>query len=594
MTHLPTTRKEMEQRGWEEADVILFSGDAYIDHPSFGVAVISRVLEAEGLRVAIVPQPSWHGDLRDFRRLGRPRLFFGIAPGAMDSMVNKYTAARRLRSEDAYSPDGRHDMRPDMPTIVYTECLRRLYPDVPVVLGGVEASMRRLAHYDYWQGRIRPSLLADCDADCLIWGMGEKPITEIARRLLDAIEDYHPALHYDDCGNACITRDVFREAICGNVPQIVWKSDEMPEGDAISIASYEECLRNHKAHSANFRIIEEESNAMHPRRIVQQTGGGFFICEGQYPPLTTEELDAIYDLPYTRLPHPKYNGHRIPAYEMIRHSITMHRGCFGGCAFCTISAHQGKFVASRSKESILREAEAITRMPDYRGTISDLGGPSANMYRMGGRDRSLCERCRKPSCLHPRVCPNLLVDHRPLTDIYTSVAAMPNVRHCFVGSGVRYDLILHKNNDEALDKASMDYAKQLITHHVSGRLKVAPEHTCDHVLNLMRKPSFRLFHQFKALFDRICRGEGLKQQLIPYFISSHPGCREQDMAQLAEETRGMGYHLEQVQDFTPTPMTVSTETWATGLHPYTGESVYSAKSDDEKQKQRQYFFWWKK
>lgn len=592
--HLPTTRKEMQARGWSEADVILFSADAYIDHPSFGMAVISRVLEAEGLRVAIVPQPSWHGDLRDFSRLGRPRLFFGISPGAMDSMVNKYTAARRLRHEDAYSPDGQHSLRPDMPTVTYTDCLRRLYPDVPVVLGGVEASMRRLAHYDYWQDRICPGLLAECDADVIVWGMGEKPMSEIARRLTAAVDTYHPALHYNEQGEGCITRETFRDVILGAdaVQQTVWTSNEKPI-DALQLSSYEECLSNGKAHAANFRIIEEESNAMHPRRIVQQTKGTWMVCEPQYPPLTTAELDAIYDLPFTRLPHPKYNGHRIAAYEMIRHSVTLHRGCFGGCAFCTISAHQGKFISSRSKESIMREVEAITHMPDFRGTISDLGGPSANMYRMGGRDKRLCENCRKPSCLHPQICKNLLIDHRPLTDLYKSALAIPGVKHCFVGSGVRYDMILHDNDDDVLNAASMAYARQLIVHHVSGRLKVAPEHTADHVLYLMRKPSFMLFRRFKSLFDNICLRAGLHQQLIPYFISSHPGCEDADMDMLAKETRGMGYKLEQVQDFTPTPMTLSTETWATGIHPYTMKSIYSAKTEQAKARQRQYFFWWK-
>ena len=591
MTHLPTTRREMLERGWEQLDIILLSGDAYVDHPSFGVAVIARVLEAEGYRVGVIPQPSWHGDLRDFRRLGRPRLFFGVSPGAMDSMVNKYTAARRLRSQDAYSPDGRHDMRPDMPTIVYTDCVRRIFPDVPVVLGGVEASLRRLAHYDYWKESFRPSLLAQTDADLITWGMGERPIAELARRLSDAVESYHPALFYDETGEAHVTRSVFADVAHG-IPQTAWLSDQKPD-DCVEIASYEDCLADPKYEASSIRVIEEESNALTPRRIAQRTGSQWVICEGQYPPMTTEELDAVYDLPYTRLPHPKYDGHRIPAYEMIRHSITMHRGCFGGCAFCTISAHQGKFISSRSKRSILAEAEAITRMPDFAGTISDLGGPSANMYRMAGADKSRCARCRRPSCLHPSVCPNLHVDHSPLTEIYREVSALKGVKHCYVGSGVRYDLILHRNADESLNHASADYARQLILHHVSGRLKVAPEHTEPSVLSLMRKPPFEQFAQFKHLFDRICNAEGKRQQLIPYFISSHPGCHERDMESLARKTRDMGYRLEQVQDFTPTPMTIATEMWATGFDPYTLKPVFSAKSDEEKQRQRQYFFWWK-
>ena len=597
---LPTTRKEMDLRGWEQADVILFSADAYVDHPSFGVAVIGRVLEAEGLRVAIVPQPSWHGDLRDFKRLGRPRLWFGVAPGCMDSMVNKYTAARRLRSEDAYSPDGRHDMRPEYPTIVYTRILKQLFPDVPVVLGGIEASLRRLAHYDYWQDCILPGILALSGADMVTYGMGEKATLAISRLLMEAVESCHPTLHYDERGEACATTATFREVVqsAHAVPQTVsaYPLDDIPGGlqpDDIVLHSYEEVLRDGKLHAANFRHIEEESNKMHAHRLLQQTGGVWMVVNPPYPPLSQEELDASYDLPYTRLPHPKYKGKRIPAYEMIRHSVCLHRGCFGGCAFCTISAHQGKCIVSRSKESILREVEQITRMPDFKGYISDLGGPSANMYRMGGRNPKACQSCKKPSCLHPQVCPNLLVDHRPLLDIYRAVDAVPGVKKSFIGSGVRYDLLLHDNGDPVLNEASYQYTRELILNHVSGRLKVAPEHTSDRVLNLMRKPSFRLFRTFSRMFHDICRQAGIRQQIIPYFISSHPGCTATDMAELAVATRELDFQLEQVQDFTPTPMTVSTEAWATGYHPYTLEPVFSARTPQEKAVQRMFFFWYK-
>lgn len=566
---LPTTKKEVELRGWDELDVIIFSGDAYVDHPSFGAAVIGRILEAEGLRVAIVPQPNWRDDLRDFKKLGRPRLFFGVSAGCMDSMVNKYTANKRLRSDDAYTPDARPDMRPEYPSIVYTQILKRLFPDVPVFLGGIEASMRRLTHYDYWQDRVRPSILVDSGADLLIYGMGEKPIVELIRRLMEG----RPL---DD------------------VPQTAYLAREVSpvEGD-ITLYSHEECLKDKKKEAANFRHIEEESNKYAAARILQKVGKQVVVVNPPYPPLTTEELDHSFDLPYTRLPHPKYKGKRIPAYDMIKHSVNIHRGCFGGCAFCTISAHQGKFIMSRSKESILREVKAVMELPDFKGYLSDLGGPSANMYRMQGTNLDLCKKCKRPSCIHPKVCPNLNTDHRPLLDIYHAVDALPGIKKSFIGSGVRYDLLLHESKDPKVNQSTREYTRELIARHVSGRLKVAPEHTSDRVLNVMRKPPFAQFETFKKIFDRINQEEGLRQQLIPYFISSHPGCHEEDMAELAVITKRLDFHLEQVQDFTPTPMTVSTEAWYTGYHPYTLEPVFSAKTQREKLAQRQFFFWYK-
>ena len=566
---LPTTKKEVELREWEELDVIIFSGDAYVDHPSFGAAVIGRILEAEGLRVAIVPQPNWRDDLRDFKKLGRPRLFFGVSAGCMDSMVNKYTANKRLRSDDAYTPDARPDMRPEYPSIVYTQILKRLYPDVPVFLGGIEASMRRLTHYDYWQDRVRPSILCDSGADLLIYGMGEKPIVELVRRM-------QQGLPLDD------------------VPQTAYLTRQVnPAESDITLYSHEECLEDKKKEAANFRHIEEESNKYAASRILQMVGRQTVVVNPPYPPLTTEELDHSFDLPYTRLPHPKYKGKRIPAYDMIKHSINIHRGCFGGCAFCTISAHQGKFIVSRSKESILREVKAVMELPDFKGYLSDLGGPSANMYRMQGANLELCKKCKRPSCIHPRICPNLNTDHRPLLDIYHAVDALPGIKKSFIGSGVRYDLLLHESKDPKVNQSTREYTRELITRHVSGRLKVAPEHTSDRVLNVMRKPPFAQFETFKQIFDRINREEGLRQQLIPYFISSHPGCHEEDMAELAVITKRLDFHLEQVQDFTPTPMTVSTEAWYTGFHPYTLEPVFSAKTQREKLAQRQFFFWYK-
>ncbi len=598
---LPTTRREMDLRGWDCADVILFSADAYIDHPSFGAAVIGRIIEAEGLRVAIVPQPDWHGDYRDFRRLGRPRLFFGVAPGCMDSMVNKYTAARRLRSEDAYSPDGRHDMRPEYPTIVYTQILMKLYPDVPVVLGGIEASLRRVMHYDYWQDRFRPSILVDSGADMITYGMGEKPTLQLCHTLTDALEYSHPDLYYDQDGVSYITRSTFRQVVQqeASIPQTVslYRREDIPGGirkDDIVLHSYEDCLQDRKLHAENFRHVEEESNKLHAQRLLQQTGREWVVVNPPFPPLTQEELDHSFDLPYTRLPHPKYKGKRIPAYEMIKFSVCLHRGCFGGCAFCTISAHQGKFIMSRSKESVLREVRQITQMPDFKGYLSDLGGPSANMYMMHGKNSKACAVCKRPSCIHPQICPNLNGDHRPLIDIYKAVDSLPGIKKSFIGSGVRYDLLLHDWKDDTLNRAAHDYTRELIVNHVSGRLKVAPEHTSDRVLDLMRKPPFAQFRSFKRIFDDICHSKHLRQQIIPYFISSHPGCHAEDMAELAIETKKLDFQLEQVQDFTPTPLTVATTCWATGYHPYTMQPVFTARSPKEKEQQRMFFFWYKK
>lgn len=573
---LPTTKKEVELREWDELDVILFSGDAYIDHPAFGVSVIGRVLEAAGYRVAIIPQPDWHGDFRDFKKLGRPRLFFGVSAGAMDSMVNKYTANKRLRSEDAYSPNGRHDLRPEYPSIVYSNILRQLYPDVPIVLGGIEASLRRLTHYDYWKDCIRKSVLCDSGADIVIYGMGEKQIISIAQAL----------------ENGRKIKDI------KDIPQTAYlcKERDIPEGittNDIVLHSHEECLYNKKFQAENFKHIEEESNKKHAQRILQKVDSQYIVVNPPYPTMTTEEVDATYDLPYTREPHPKYKGKVIPAYEMIKFSVNIHRGCFGGCSFCTISAHQGKFIASRSKESILKEVKQVIQMPDFKGYLSDLGGPSANMYGMAGKNIKACEHCKRPSCIHPEICPNLNTDHSKLLDIYRTVDALPGIKKSFIGSGVRYDLLLHNAKDEKTNHSTQEYTRELIKNHVSGRLKIAPEHTSDRVLYLMRKPSFKQFYQFKRIFDKINKEENLRQQIIPYFISSHPGCKEEDMAELAVITKDLDFHLEQVQDFTPTPMTVSTEAWYSGYDPYTLEPVFSAKTPREKLAQRQFFFWYK-
>lgn len=569
--YLPTSRDEMDELGWDQPDIILFSGDAYVDHPSFGAAVIGRTLQHAGYKVAIVPQPNWRDDLRDFKKLGTPKLFFGVSAGAMDSMVNHYTANRRLRHDDAYTAGGKHGQRPDMPTIVYSKILKKLYPEIPVIIGGIEASLRRVAHYDYWENRLRPGILFDSDADMISYGMGERTIVEIANRLKNN----------DRISNMT---DIAQTAVI---------TDELPGEDDIVLHSFEECLKNKKLQASNFRFIEEESNKYFGKVIWQKTGDRMLKINPMLPPMTTAEIDASFDLPYTRLPHPRYKGKTIPAYEMIRHSVNMHRGCFGGCAFCTISAHQGKFIASRSEQSILKEVKKVTAMHDFKGYISDLGGPSANMYGMKGKNIEICKKCARPSCLHPSVCKNLNTDHSQLLEIYRKVDEIPEVKKSFIGSGVRYDLAMADTGNQTINKINSQYLKELITNHVSGRLKVAPEHTSETVLNCMRKPSFQLFKKFKNIFDKVNKESGLQQQLIPYFISSHPACLAVDMAELAAETKQLNFHLEQVQDFTPTPMTLATEIYYTGFHPYSGEKVYTAKTEKEKLTQRQFFFWWK-
>lgn len=570
---LPTTRKELDLRGWDSPDVILFSGDAYIDHPSFGTAVIGRLLESQGLRVAIVPQPNWRDDLRDFKKLGAPRLFFAVTAGVMDSMINHYTANKRLRSQDAYTPDGRADMRPDRAVTVYSRILKEFYPDVPVVIGGVEASLRRITHYDYWDDKLHKTILVDTKADLLIYGMGELPLKQLIRE----IRDGKPIRELDD-----IPQTAF---ICTEAP-------ENPFNEEVTLFSHEECAKDKLKQAKNFRIVEEQSNRLSAARILQKVDGKTLIVNPPYPPMKEEEIDVSFNLPYTRLPHPKYKGKHIPAYEMIKFSVNLHRGCFGGCAFCTISAHQGKFIASRSKQSILEEVKKITQMPDFKGYISDLGGPSANMYRMQGKDLTICEKCKKPSCIFPKICFNLNTDHSDLLDIYKAVDSLPGIKKSFIGSGVRYDMLLQDSNNEKTNESHRMYLNELIRNHVSGRLKVAPEHTSDTTLKIMRKPSFRYFDRFKQIFDELNKKHSLNQQLIPYFISSHPGCNEEDMAELAVTTKKLNFKLEQVQDFTPSPMTLATEIYYTGYHPYTLQPVYTAKSREEKNDQRQFFFWY--
>lgn len=576
---LPTSRNEMEMRGWDSADVILFSGDAYVDHPSFGTAVIGRVAEASGLRVVIVPQPNWRDDLRDFKKLGRPNLFFAVTAGCMDSMVNHYTANRRRRSDDAYTVGGKAGRRPDYATIVYSQIIKKLYPDVPLIIGGIEASLRRITHYDYWSNNLMPSILVDSGADLLFYGMGEKSLTEFIRLMQRGI-------------------DIKKLT---NIPQTAFAAEKnqnyttQSEWREIVLASHETCLESKKAYALNFKTIEEESNKYEAAKIIQPVGSKRIIINPPWPPLSEKETDRIYALPFTRLPHPRYNGKgNIPAYEMIRHSINIHRGCFGGCSFCTISAHQGKFVSSRSEESVLKEVEQVTQMPDFKGYISDLGGPSANMYQMQGLNEEVCKKCKRPSCIFPVICKNLNTNHAPLNRLYEKVRKHPNVKKATIGSGIRYDIFQHQTGNSEIDRANRNYLRNLIKHHISGRLKVAPEHTSDNVLKMMRKPSFALFEDLNRQFAYINRDENLNQQLIPYFISSHPGCKPEDMAELAIKTKQLNFKLEQIQDFTPTPMTLATVMYYAGYNPYTLEKVFTARTPQEKQNQRQFFFWYKR
>lgn len=574
---LPITLKEVKSRGWEELDVILFSGDAYIDHPSFGAAVIGRVLEHMGLRVAIVPQPNWKDDLRDFKKLGKPKLFFGVSAGVMDSMVNHYTANKRLRSNDAYTAGNISGFRPDYPVKVYTGILKKLFPDVPVVIGGVEASLRRFTHYDYWQDKLMPSMLMESGADLLVYGMGEKPLQEIVHLMQKGV----PFEKINTVKQTSV-RASTKEDIPTN-----------KKWETVFLNPHEKCLKDKKAFASNFTVIEVESNRMEASRVIQKTGDEYVVVNPPFPYLETEEIDEIFDLPYTRLPHPKYKKRGdIPAYEMIKFSVNVHRGCFGGCSFCTISAHQGKFISSRSEDSILKEIKKIAQLPDFKGHLTDMGGPSANMYNMKGKNLDLCRKCKRPSCIFPKICFNLNTSHKDLTELYKKADAMPEVKQLTIGSGIRYDLLSSTHNKKGGEDLD-EYIKQLSQNHVSGRLKIAPEHTSDTVLKAMRKPTFSLYYEFMKKFETYSEEAGLNQQIIPYFISSHPGCGDENMAELAATTKDAGLRLEQVQDFTPTPMTLATVTYYTGLDPYTLKPVFSAKTQSEKKAQNMFFFWWK-
>ncbi len=576
---LPLTMKEVEKRGWNSIDVILVSGDAYVDHPSFGTAVIGRIIEDEGFTVAIIAQPNWQDDLRDFKKFGRPNYFFGVTAGCMDSMVNHYTANKRLRSTDAYTPGGAAGFRPDYATTVYSKILKDLFPDVPVLIGGIEASLRRVTHYDYWKDELMPSILVDSQSDLLVYGMGDQPLRDMLKLLKKGV----PFSNLKTLNQVAFLQP---------------ENAELPKNkrwETVELASHEECLSDKLKYAANFKIVEVESNKWQADRITQKVGDQTLVINPPYKTMTEKEIDRSFDLPYTRLPHPKYKKRgSIPAFDMIKFSVNIHRGCFGGCSFCTISAHQGKFIASRSEESILKELEEVVHHPDFKGYISDIGGPSANMYKMKGKDEEICARCSSPSCIHPVICSNLDTSHKPMTELYRKIDSNPLVKKAFIGSGIRYDLLVDDFNKNNEDGNHDEYIEQVITRHVSGRLKVAPEHTSDTTLRVMRKPSFKYFHKFKEKYDKISKKHGLKQQLIPYFISSHPGCEEEDMANLAAETKDMGFQLEQVQDFTPTPMTVAEVIYYTGVHPYTLKPIKTVKTRQEKLDQNRFFFWYKR
>lgn len=569
---LPISQKEVKDRGWEQLDIILISGDAYIDHPSFGAAVIGRILEREGYKVAILPQPNWRDDLRDFTKLGKPRLFFGITGGNMDSMVNHYTANRRLRSNDAYSIGNQSGFRPDRALTVYSGILRKLYPDSILIAGGIEASLRRLAHYDYWDDEIKPGIQYQSGIDYLVYGNGEKPIIELARKIQEG---------------ASPSKLQETPQIAYLIPQNLAIPD-WPGRNTIQLSSFEESRKSKISFAKDFRIIEEESNTLTSARITQAHGDQSIVVNPPFAPANTFELDHYHKLPYTRLPHPRYwKKPLIPAFEMIRFSVNIHRGCVGGCAFCTISAHQGKHISSRSLQSVITEVESVVSMPGFKGYLSDIGGPSANMYGMEPFNKTICLKCRKPSCIHPAICKNLNISHKDLITLYRKVREIPGVKKAFIGSGVRYDLFLNDRSKE--DISLKEYPNELIRYHVSGRLKVAPEHTHPSVLRMIRKPGFEKFIELKRIFDRVNEKYSLKQELIPYFISSHPGCTVEDMAELAAETRSLNLHLEQVQDLTPTPMTLASAMFHTGLDPYTLKPVYVASKPEEKLLQRSFF-----
>jgi uncharacterized radical SAM protein YgiQ len=571
---LPTSREEMRERGWDALDVLLVVGDAYVDHPSFGTAVIGRVLEAQGLRVGVVAQPDWRTP-DDVARLGRPRLFVGVASGAMDSMVNHYTAHKRPRSDDAYTPGGAAGRRPDRAATVYARLARDAFGDaVPIVAGGVEASLRRLAHYDYWDDRVLPSFAATSAADLVVYGQGERPILEIARRL---------ASGEDACGLVDVPGTAF-------VPKELSLADLGARARGVlELPSYEEVARDKLAFANFSRLYHLEHNGANARVMTQRHGQGaaakVVVVNEPAAPLTTDELDAICELPFLRDAHPSYGGAHIPALEQIRWSIQILRGCSAGCSFCCITEHQGREITSRSEASILREMRRIADRPDFKGTITDLGGATANMWQMYCSDEEAHRLCKRLSCVYPTVCKFWKSDHGPLVQLYRKAREVKGVKHVFVGSGVRYDLAHH---DEQNGQA---YLKELISHHVSGQLKVAPEHAAPDVLKTMKKPGIEEFERFRGEFQRYTREAGKEQYLVPYFISSHPGCSLKDAVELYEYLAANGWRPQQVQDFTPTPMTLASDMHWSGYHPMTMKPVHVVRDMHEKRMQKALLRW---
>jgi len=566
--------EEVSARGWSGLDVLLVSGDAYVDHPSFGAAVIGRVLEARGFRVGIVAQPDWRS-VRDVARLGRPRLFVGITSGAMDSMVNHYTAHKRPRSDDAYTPGARAGKRPDRAVAVYAKLAREAFgPATPIVLGGVEASLRRIAHYDYWDDRVLPSVLVTSGADLLVYGQGEKPVVEVARRLASG-EDVCGLV--DVPGTALAVPDLSLAALDGRARGV------------LTLPSYDEVASDKRTFALFSRLYHLESNHDNARVLVQRHGrrdaARFVVVNEPMAPPTTEELDAVYELPFEREAHPSYGDAHIPALEQIRWSVAILRGCAAGCAFCCITEHQGREVSSRSKASVLKEVEALTRHPRFRGTVTDLGGATANMWQMGCTSAEAHAACRRASCVYPTVCQFFAVDHAPLVDLYRAVREVKGVKHAFVGSGVRYDLA------HADVKSGQAYLEELVTHHVSGQLKVAPEHVCEDVLRVMKKPGVEAFERFRGEFQRYSRKAGKEQYLVPYFISSHPGSTTEDAVRLMEYLQRNRWKPQQVQDFMPTPMTLASDIHWSGFHPMTGKPVHVVRDMREKRLQKALLRW---
>ena len=567
--YLPTTRAEMEARGWDELDVLIINGDAYVDHPAFGGALIGRFLEGRGYRVGMIAQPKWD-DISEVSRMGPPRLFVGITSGNLDSMLNKLTAQKKVRSEDQYSPGGRTNMRPNRASIVYGNLCRQAFPGVPIVLGGIEASLRRIAHYDYWSDSIRRSVLLDAKADMLIFGMGERPVWELADRLaagqrLEQVRDIRGTAH------------VLRKGQWENIEPSRFIRDRKP----VRLPSYEEIKESNERFSEMSGAFQKETNPGNGRPLIQPHGHEAVYLNPPAEPLSTELMDELYDLPFTRYPHPSYDA-GIPAYETVKHSIVTMRGCFGGCSFCSITEHEGRVIQSRSAESVLREVRALRRMDDFSGVISDVGGPTANMYQMACKDERIEKACRRLSCVHPGVCENLVTDHQPLVELLSKVRKEKGVKRAFIASGVRYDLA----------ERSPEFVDALAKHHTGGQLSVAPEHVDEDVLDKMKKPGAESYERFAEMFSCASEKSGKDQHLVPYYISGHPGSTTESMIELALYLKKRSLRPRQVQDFIPTPMSMATSMYVTGLDPFSQEPVYVAKSLREKRMQKALLQYW--